>query len=204
MKNAIFTATFVTTIIGTTAKPRIVSPTMTLHITPHCRRPIDIEESPRAGSSQRCLPAQITSTIQPASLWAHGLQRSNGPTALAVEEILRLTAESPCSRPYQQLWLESGSVYATGASWWRDCSVGTESPVASVCSCAAKSGVGDGHHRGNCHDNAVAESFLQLLKRERIKRRIYATRDPKRRHNSSGRLSPVNYEKQYFQRQQSV
>ena len=26
--------------------------------------------------------------------------------------------------------------------------------------------------RGNCYDNAVAESFFQLLKRERIKRRI--------------------------------
>lgn len=31
--------------------------------------------------------------------------------------------------------------------------------------------------RGNCHDNAVAESFFQLLKRERIRRKIYATRD---------------------------
>ncbi|HEY9191362.1 MAG TPA: hypothetical protein VIO81_00675, partial [Methyloversatilis sp.] len=30
--------------------------------------------------------------------------------------------------------------------------------------------------RGNCHDNAVAESFFQLLKRERIKRKIYPTR----------------------------
>ncbi|NAR99891.1 IS3 family transposase [Acinetobacter haemolyticus] len=29
--------------------------------------------------------------------------------------------------------------------------------------------------RGNCHDNAVAESFFQLLKRERIKRKIYST-----------------------------
>ena len=73
--------------------------------------------------------------------------------------------------------------------------------------------------RGNCHDNAVAESFFQLLKRERIKRRTYATREegradvfdyiemfynPKRRHNSSGGLSPANYEKQYSQRQQSV
>jgi len=27
-----------------------------------------------------------------------------------------------------------------------------------------------------CHDNAVAESFFQLLKRERIKRRIYTDR----------------------------
>ncbi|MBK5932494.1 hypothetical protein CCR78_00570 [Rhodovulum imhoffii] len=31
--------------------------------------------------------------------------------------------------------------------------------------------------RGNCHDNAVAESFFQLLKRERIRRRTYPTRD---------------------------
>jgi len=30
--------------------------------------------------------------------------------------------------------------------------------------------------RGNCHDNAVAESFFQLLKRERIKQTIIATR----------------------------
>ena len=30
--------------------------------------------------------------------------------------------------------------------------------------------------RGNCHDKAVAESFFQLLKRERIRRQIYANR----------------------------
>jgi len=73
--------------------------------------------------------------------------------------------------------------------------------------------------RGNCHDNAVAESFFQLLKRERIRRKVYLTRDegkadvfdyiemfynPKRRHSSSGRLSPVDYEKQYFERLGSV
>jgi putative transposase len=29
--------------------------------------------------------------------------------------------------------------------------------------------------RGNCHDNAVAESFFQLLKRERIRRKTYGT-----------------------------
>ena len=34
--------------------------------------------------------------------------------------------------------------------------------------------------RGNCHDNAVAESFFQLLKRERIKRKIYTTREDAR------------------------
>jgi putative transposase len=30
--------------------------------------------------------------------------------------------------------------------------------------------------RGNCHDNAVPESFFSLLKKERIKRRIYLDR----------------------------
>lgn len=69
--------------------------------------------------------------------------------------------------------------------------------------------------RGNCHDNAVAESFFQLLKRERIRRKTYLTREdarqdvfdyiemfynPKRRHSNNDRLSPVNYEKLYFER----
>ena len=73
--------------------------------------------------------------------------------------------------------------------------------------------------RGNCYDNAVAESFFQLLKRERIKRRIYIDREaarrdvfdyiemfynPKRRHGSSNGTSPVQYEKQYFERLASV
>ena len=31
--------------------------------------------------------------------------------------------------------------------------------------------------RGNCWDNAVAESFFGSLKKERIKKRIYNTRD---------------------------
>ena len=73
--------------------------------------------------------------------------------------------------------------------------------------------------RGNCLDNAVAESFFQLLKRERIKRRIYATREearqdvfdyielfynPKRKHGTNGQVSPLNYEKAYYQSQQTV
>jgi len=31
--------------------------------------------------------------------------------------------------------------------------------------------------RGNCWDNAVAESFFSSLKKERIKKRVYKTRD---------------------------
>ncbi len=34
--------------------------------------------------------------------------------------------------------------------------------------------------RGNSHDNAVAESFFQPLKRERFKRKTYAARDAAR------------------------
>ena len=35
--------------------------------------------------------------------------------------------------------------------------------------------------RGNCHDNAVAESIFQLLKRERIRRKTYPDRETARR-----------------------
>lgn len=73
--------------------------------------------------------------------------------------------------------------------------------------------------RGNCHDNAVAESFLQLLKRERIRRRIYSTRsdaradifnyiemfyNAKRRHGTAGDISPVEFERRHSQRLKSV
>jgi putative transposase len=65
--------------------------------------------------------------------------------------------------------------------------------------------------RGNCYDNAVAESFFHLLKTERIRRKTYKTRElarqdvfdyiemfynPKRKHGNNGMLSPINYERQ--------
>jgi putative transposase len=65
----------------------------------------------------------------------------------------------------------------------------------------------------------VAESFFQLLKRERIRRRTYIDREearrdifyyiemfynPKRRHGYANRLSPVEFEEQYFNRLESV
>lgn len=42
--------------------------------------------------------------------------------------------------------------------------------------------------RGNCHDNAVAESFFQLLKRERIKKKLYGTREEARSGNDTNLL----------------
>ena len=73
--------------------------------------------------------------------------------------------------------------------------------------------------RGNCHDNAVAESFFNLLKRERIRRRTYKTRiearqdvfdyiemfyNPKRKHVRNGMLSSVAFERQQKMRTESV
>lgn len=73
--------------------------------------------------------------------------------------------------------------------------------------------------RGNCHDNAVAESFFQLLKRERIRRRICTTRSDarsdvfnyiemfyncQRRHSSADGLSPVEFEQRHSQRLRGV
>ena len=72
---------------------------------------------------------------------------------------------------------------------------------------------------GNCHDNAVAGSFFQLLKRERIRQHIYAIRDQaraeifdyiemfynrQRRHGFNDQLSPVEYEKRHQERLENV
>jgi len=63
--------------------------------------------------------------------------------------------------------------------------------------------------RGNCFDNAVAESFFSSLKKERIRRRIYRSREEARadvfdyievfynrvrRHSHLGQLSPHDFE----------
>jgi putative transposase len=68
---------------------------------------------------------------------------------------------------------------------------------------------------GNCHDNAVVESFFQLDKRERIKRRTYLNLEQARqdvfgdieifynsvrRHSQNDGLSTVKYEQQFKQR----
>lgn len=62
---------------------------------------------------------------------------------------------------------------------------------------------------GNVWDNAAMESFFSSLKIERVKRKVYRTRDqaradvfdyierfynPTRRHSTIGYLSPMQYE----------
>lgn len=73
--------------------------------------------------------------------------------------------------------------------------------------------------RGNCHDNAVAESFFQLLKRERVRQRTYLTREEarrdlfeyielfynaKRQHGYANNLAPVEFERQYLKQLEVV
>ena len=67
--------------------------------------------------------------------------------------------------------------------------------------------------RGNCHDNAVAESFFAAFKKRVIQSTIYATREeakgetfnfiemfynPVKPHSRTGSVSPVKYEEAYF------
>jgi putative transposase len=62
---------------------------------------------------------------------------------------------------------------------------------------------------GNCWDNAVMESFFSSLKMERVRGKVYRTRDqaradvfdyverfynPNRRHSTIGYMSPIQYE----------
>jgi len=73
--------------------------------------------------------------------------------------------------------------------------------------------------RGNCHNNAVAETFFQLLKRKRIRRKTYPTRkearddvfdyiemfyNPKRKHGNNELLSPVDFERQTKMKSQGM
>ncbi len=73
--------------------------------------------------------------------------------------------------------------------------------------------------RGNCHDNAVAESFFATINKHIIKKKIYTTRNdakaeifnfiemfynPKKRHSHTGGVSPAKFEEAYFSELQTV
>jgi putative transposase len=103
-------------------------------------------------------------------------------------------------RPKQTVIVHSdqGSQYGSD-DWLRFCQANNLTPSMS--------------RRGNCWDNAVAESFFSSLKKERIKRRIYKTRDmakadifdyiemfynQSRRHSHLGGVSPEAFEQASF------
>ena len=75
--------------------------------------------------------------------------------------------------------------------------------------CATHSLMPSMSRRGNCYDNAVVESFFSSLKKERIRKQIYRTRDAaradvfdyievfynqRRRHGHLGDVSPAAFE----------
>ena len=103
-------------------------------------------------------------------------------------------------KPQQPVLVHSdqGSQYGSD-DWKRFCDANTLAPSMS--------------RRGNCWDNAVAESFFSSLKKERIRKRIYKTRDlaradvfddieifynRKRRHSHLGGISPEAFEQASF------
>ena len=73
--------------------------------------------------------------------------------------------------------------------------------------------------KGNCWDNAVAESFFSSLKKERIKKQIYKNRtlasadvaayidgfyNPTRRHSHLGGVSPEQFETAHKRRKKPL
>jgi putative transposase len=90
--------------------------------------------------------------------------------------------------------IDQGSKYGSD-DWQRFCQANNLAPGMS--------------RRGNCQDNAVAETFLISLKKERIRKRIYKNRDlaradifdyievfynRARRHSHLGGVSPEAFE----------
>jgi putative transposase len=89
---------------------------------------------------------------------------------------------------------DQGSQFGSD-DWLRFCSSNNLAPSMS--------------RRGNCYDNAVVESFFSSLKKERIRKKIYKTRDAaradifdyieifynqQRRHSHIGDVSPASFE----------
>lgn len=67
-------------------------------------------------------------------------------------------------KPDSEVIVHSGQGGQYGSDdWQRFCQANNLAPSMS--------------RRGNCWDNAVAESFFSSLKKERIRKRIYKTRD---------------------------
>lgn len=116
-----------------------------------------------------------------------------------------ITKAIRCRRPRKTLiHSDQGTQYGSDA-WWRFCKANHLEPSMS--------------RRGNCWDNAVAESFFSSLKKERIKKRIYADREtatldvsgyiegfynPTRRHSHLGGISPIDFEAAHRSRRPSV
>ncbi len=131
-------------------------------------------------------------------LYARNIVGWSMKPTLARELVLDALLMAVCRRRPQQSVLvhsDQGSQYGSD-DWLRFCRTNNLEPSMS--------------RRGNCWDNAVAESFFSSLKKERIKKRIYRTRDlakadvfdyievfynRTRRHSHLGGVSPEAFER---------
>ena len=130
-------------------------------------------------------------------LYARNIVGWSMKPTLARELVLDALLMAVCRRRPQQSVLvhsDQGSQYGSD-DWLRFCRTNNLEPSMS--------------RRGNCWDNAVAESFFSSLKKERIRKRIYKTRDlakadifdyievfynRTRRHSHLGGVSPEAFE----------
>ena len=149
-------------------------------------------------------------TVHPSGYYAW----KAGPVSPRVQDDRRLLGL------LKHAWLESGGVYGYRKLTLDMRDLGEtcgKHRVARSKDCARRPATGAAPVR--VVDNAVAESFFQLLKRERIRRQIYPSRDearadvfnyiemfynPKRRHGTAGDTSPVEFERRHSQRLKSV
>jgi putative transposase len=131
-------------------------------------------------------------------LYARNIVGWSMKPTLARELVLDALLMAVCRRRPQQSVLvhsDQGSQYGSD-DWLRFCRTNNLEPSMS--------------RRGNCWDNAVAESFFSSLKKERIRKRIYKTRDlakadvfdyievfynRTRRHSHLGGVSPEAFER---------
>jgi putative transposase len=131
-------------------------------------------------------------------LYARNIVGWSMKPTLAREIVLDALLMAVCRRRPQQSVIvhsDQGSQYGSD-DWLRFCRTNNLEPSMS--------------RRGNCWDNAVAESFFSSLKKERIRKRIYKTRDlakadvfdyievfynRTRRHSHLGGVSPEAFER---------
>jgi putative transposase len=117
-------------------------------------------------------------------------------TSLALEALKMVTTRQ---RPYNSVLIHSDQGSQYGSYEWQ----------AMLKKCNLTPSMS---RRGNCYDNAVAESFFKSFKRECVKRQIFITREQakseifyyiemfynsKRRHSYLGYISPNEFERRY-------
>ena len=145
-----------------------------------------------------------------SSIFCALLTLSASNAARSAEALIDAWQEPPpSSQTARPVWVGNGCWLKwrcgpDGCGWRRFCQSNQLAPSMS--------------RRGNCWDNAVAESFFSSMKKERIKKRIYPSRDvaladiaeyidhfynPVRRHSHLAGVSPEQFEAAHRRRRRA-